>query len=425
MSEIKNNKNNMNFSFKINHISLFKKSDFNYSLQKQNMPKPKLIAIKELHNSKNKEKPFDIFLNPYQNLNIVPIIKENKNKINPLAEKSRIIRRHNMLRRIDFNINSIKPNKYSNKNLELNPYNTINDNLFFGNNDSNFNNNNKSNNYNCKYNYEKTIDLPFLSINNEEKSQSYKTIDLKNNDNINLFKDIKNTSIINNFSPSNISSPSIKYVNILKKYMKVLSNDKKKKTQSQNKRQLKLNYTDQSMIMNKKIDYSSNFEKYKNSRNKKNIFINTDNKSDESSSNDDNCDVKEIEKIISKSSHTLNPTKKKNYTTNIKFLNYSQNGEKKDYIFLNNLYRMKNDDLNYNHFNENRTSHNSFTKKLPNKINLKTQVNINMGRNRHYYKSLKCFNQSNTIDENNIFFLRKNNKIDTNLMPYNYKRKIM
>ena len=425
MSEIKNNKNNMNFSFKINHISLFKKSDFNFSLQKQNIPKSKLIAIKELHNSKDKEKPFDIFLNQTKNLNIVPIIKENKNKINPLAEKTRIIRRHNMLRRIDFNINSIKSIKYSNKNLELNSYNTINDNLFFGNNGSNFNNNNKSNNYNYNYNYEKTIDLPFLTINSEEKSQSYKTFDLKNNDNINLFKDIKNTLIINNFSPSNISSPSIKYVNILKKYMKVLSNDKKKKAQSQNKRQLKLNYTDQSMIMDKKIDFSSNFENNKNNRNKKNIFINTDNKSDESSSNDDNCDVKEIEKIISKSSHTLNPTKKKNYTTNIKFLNNSRNAGKKDYIFLNNLYRMKNDDINSNHFNENRTSHNSFMKNLSNKINLKTQGNINIGRNHHYYKSLKCFNQSNTIDENNIFFLRKNKKIDTNLMPYNYKRKIM
>ena len=54
------NKNNMNFSFKINHISLIKKSDFNYSLKKINIPKSKLIAIKELYNNKNKEKPLEI-----------------------------------------------------------------------------------------------------------------------------------------------------------------------------------------------------------------------------------------------------------------------------------------------------------------------------------------------------------------------------
>ena len=345
-------------------------------------------------------------MNPIQNLNIVPIIKENKNKINPLAEKSKIIRRHNILRRIDFNLNSIKANKYSsNKNIELNSYNNFNDNLFFGNNGSNFNNNNFSNLYHNSnnYNYEKTIDLPLLTINNEEKSQSYKTIDIKDNDVINLFKDIKNTKAINKISPSNISSPSIKYANILKKYMKILLNDKKKNSQSQNQRKLKLNYTDQSMIMDKKNDYSSNFEKYKNSGNKRDKCINTDNKSDESSSNDDNCDVKEIEKIISKSSHSLNPNKKTNYS-NIKFLNNSENVKKKNYIFLNNLYRMKNDDMNYNHFNENRTSHNSFMKHFTNKINLKSQGNFNKSRNHNYNKSLKCFN---------------------NLMPYNFKKKIL
>ena len=136
------NKNNINFSFKINHISLLNKSDFNYSLQKINLPKSKLIGIKELYNNINKEKPLEIFLNPIQNLNIIPITKENKNKINPLAEKSKIIRKHNMLRRIDFNLNSLKTNKYNNKNIKLNSYNNINDNLFFVNNGSNFNNNN-------------------------------------------------------------------------------------------------------------------------------------------------------------------------------------------------------------------------------------------------------------------------------------------
>ena len=395
------NKNNMNFSFKINHISLLKNSDFNYSLKKLNIPKSKLIAIKELHNNKNKEKPFDIFFNPIQNINITPIIKENKNKVNPLAEKSKIIRKHNMLRRIDFNINSIKSNKYRNKNMELSSYNNINDNLFFGNNASNFNNNSNnisnlysnSNNYNY-YNSEKTIDLPILTINNEEKTQSYKTIDIKHFDNINLFKN--------------------------------LTNNKKKNSQSQNQRKIKINFTDQSMIMDKKTDFSSNFEMYKNknSRNKKNIYIDSDNKrnDDESSSNDDNCDMKEIEKIISKSSHSLNSNKKKTYSTNIKFLNNSGNAEKKNYIFLNDLYRMKNDDMNYNHFNENRTSHNSFMKNFPNKINLKSQGNISVSRNHHYNKSLKFFNQNNTIDEKFFLFHRKNYKKDTKLMPYNYKK---
>ena len=154
------------------------------------------------------------------------------------------------------------------------------------------------------------------------------------------------------------------------------------------------------MIMDKKNDFFSNFEKYKNSRNKRDVYINTDNKSDESSSNDDNCDVKEIEKIISKSSNSLNPNKKNNYRTNIKFLSNREN-VKKNYIFLNNLYRMKNDDINYNHFNENLTSHNSFMKHFSNKINLKSQGNFNNSRNHHYNKSLKCFN---------------------NLMPYNYKK---
>ena len=184
--------------------------------------------------------------------------------------------------------------------------------------------------------------------------------------------------------------------------MKILSN-KKKKSQSQNQGTLKLNFIDQSMIMDKKNDLSSNYEKYESSRNKRNMGINTDNKMDESSSNDDNCDVKEIEKIISKSSNSLNPNKNINYRTNIKFLDKSEN-IKKNYIFLNNLYRMKNDDMNYNHFNENRTSNNSFMKDLSNKINLKRQGNINKSRNHHYNKSLKCFN---------------------NLMPYNNKKKIL
>jgi hypothetical protein len=198
--------------------------------------------------------------------------------------------------------------------------------------------------------------------------------------------------------------------------MKILSN-KKKKSQSQNQGTLKLNFTDQSMIMDKKNDSFSIYEKYESSRNKRNMGINTDNKIDESSSNDDNCDVKEIEKIISKSSHSLNPNKKTNYSTNIKFLNNSENVKKKNYIFLNNLYRMKNDDMNYNHFNENRTSNNS----LSNKKNLKSQGNIIKSRNHYNNKSLKCFNQNNTIDEKNLLFRRNKNKIDINLMPYNYK----
>ena len=100
MEEIKSHKYHINIgSFKINTISLLKQSNLNISLKKLNIPKSKLnLLIK----SKNIKNSFNIFFSP---IKINSENKENKKKLNPLLIKNKIVKKHNLLQKIDFNFN--------------------------------------------------------------------------------------------------------------------------------------------------------------------------------------------------------------------------------------------------------------------------------------------------------------------------------
>ena len=96
-------------SIKIHKISLLNQSGFKFSLKKVYVNQNKIDALKELMmNRKNTQKPFDIYFTPVQNINSNNFNKENNFKQNRLAEKSKIVKKHNILQKIDFNANIFK-----------------------------------------------------------------------------------------------------------------------------------------------------------------------------------------------------------------------------------------------------------------------------------------------------------------------------
>ena len=127
--------------FKLNRISLLKQSGFNILLKKVLVPKKKLDIYKNLLiNNKNIEKKFNFHFIPIQIINENEKIKGNHSKTNPLSEKNKIIKRHNILQKIDFNTNSLKNNpNLNNQNLEMNSNNNNKLNIY-NNNTSNFSN---------------------------------------------------------------------------------------------------------------------------------------------------------------------------------------------------------------------------------------------------------------------------------------------
>ena len=143
-------------SFKLNRISLLKQSGFNILLKKLYIPQRKLDIFKESLINNKGEKPFDIYFTPIQNINTNIKLKGNNYKTNPLSEKNKIIKRHNILKKIDFNTNSLKNNLDRNNKLELYLYN-------------NSNNNNYNNIYNTRTNLtinklnNEVLNLPFLT----------------------------------------------------------------------------------------------------------------------------------------------------------------------------------------------------------------------------------------------------------------------
>ena len=159
MSEKKKKLIKMNqASLKINRISLLNQSGFNFSLKKVIIPKSKLDFFKEISlKNKGKEKPFDIYFNPMQNMILNSKINDNHYKWTPLLEKNKIIRKHNILQKIDFNPNIVKNSP--NLKLELNINN---------NNNSNNNKNNKHNNNNNNHlrvlNKNKSNIKPYLPL---------------------------------------------------------------------------------------------------------------------------------------------------------------------------------------------------------------------------------------------------------------------
>ena len=428
MTEIRRRKNHININtLKISKISLLKQSNLNKPLKRLFLPKSKINKIRQIssvNNIKKSVKPFNIYFSPIDNHNINTNKKENNNKPNPLTEKNRIIKKHNILQKIDFNINQIK-NSGNNNNIkiELNLFNNIDNNLYIYNDISSLYNNtisthknNSSNisNKNNNNNFIQSLNLPLLTHNNKETFPNSNIV-LKNSK-ISLKKKAKTPSSLKNLKSYN-SSPSIKCLTILKHFNKLFTNEKIKNIQ--NLKRLKPNYTEQSL--NTKFDYFINNENNKGNNKNEEYIINNEN--EESSSNEDNCDIKEIEKIIST---TENENKKEfnSYNYNISSINNSENSRenKKDYILLDSLFKVKNYKINKKkNIKKSKTTRNIFLNDNSNKRN---ELNIgNNIENKNNNLKKNIFNINNNSKENNNLNEKKNINLQNYLMTYDYQNK--
>ena len=463
MSEIKKRRDYISIgSFKLNRISLLNQSNLNTSFEKLNIPKSKLVI-------NNTTMPFNIFFNPVRNIDSISKNRENNNKINPLTEKNKIIRKHNILQKIDFNINLIRNNKKENKKNSINLSNNINDNihdrlsLHINRITTNFHNSYKKNTNDSNLNKTLNLHLPFLTHIKENLNKNNSKSNLYNN--INLPKYINNSFLFNNWKNGNIISPPKKSINNLKKYSKIFTNDKIKKTYSQNLKKLKVNYTEHSMLKElNNLILNEHDEKDKKTKNDKNINLNNKNeelkisvqnnknndesdKNDNNDKNDDNnnsskdskddiCDINEIEKIISKSSYNIYPHNNNNKNSiNDNNTNYLLNKsgnepQNKKHMFLNSLYRMQK--INDNQFFEhNKTSFNNYMN-MKNKSSIKSNK-VSQGTNTEnrmdYLTSdmtSNIFNQNQTYFENDDnLYINEKNKNKKDLMSYNFKKKII
>lgn len=422
MSEIRKRKLHKEIgSFKLNRVSLINQSGFKFLLKKVIVNQNNLNTLKEIIiNNKNIEKPFDIYFTPISNIN--PNIKKKENKSNPLLEKNKIIKKHNILKKIDFNCSIVKNTEHSNKNNNFTLYKN-----------TNFSSGNKINN-------EISLNLPLLLNTNRENNNSSKKI------NINLHKNINMSSSYNNFQP-NICSPSIRIFNNIKKN-NLFTNEIIKNTCTDIPKTLKSNYTDKEIQTNLDFDYSLNKEKdnnHKDKATKKYNYINlhikmkhskSNEEIDESSSNEFN-DIKEIEKIISKSSlniyqhqnknkekHNKYNYDKKNYINVLNNSNYEE--EKDEYILLNSLYKIKNYKNHKNNNNkyfqwieQSHTSRSNYMK-TDNCMNKK----LNKGKKNYYYLNNNLFNKCNISKENNNANGKEKIKELDVFIPYNDKNKI-
>ena len=419
----------LNFgSLKINHISLLNQSGFNFSLKKVFINQKNLEKLKEfLFNHKNSEKPVDVYLTSIQSINNSINIKENNFQSNPLTKKNKIIKKHNILKRIDFNTNPLKDSDFNyNKGTDLNLLtHTPHNNLTYNN---NINSGNKVN--------ETTLNLPLLTNNNKEKNGPSKIIN-----NIHLYKYVnKSSPFINNndLEYFNISSPSVKVFNNIKNKKKnIFTNEKIKNSYYGTERiKAKKNYTDKEIqtnldeIMNNDGE-NKNIKKvycFSNNKNEKNNKLNEE-KDNESSSNDfDN--IKEIENIISKSSINIHSNEngnnyqnyiKHNFNKNnyINVLNNSENDidNKNEYILLKSLYKLKNDIKTNQFFEQSKTSRNIF---------LKTEQKTNQNSNISYLKkNINLFNSRKGYKDNKKLNKIKRIKDLGKLLLYDEKKKII
>lgn len=418
MAEIKRHKYHINIGpFKINSISLLKQSNLNMSLKKLNIPKSKLNILVKNKNIKNS---FNIFFTPIK-INLDN--KENKKKLNPLLIKNKIVKKHNLLQKLDFNLDSLKKNnaKSSNKNIKLKLHNNNSDFLYYNGYNTNINTNNLNSSNNIDL--DRTINFKNIThINNDLNQNSNNKIT-----NYNLFKHINTSPTFNNFTPLDNFSLYIKKLNIFGKYNELFTNDKLKKTYFQNPTKLKQSKT-QRLIINKK-DKDINSQTNKQSRNKSNILPNNktensknNNNNEESSSNEDNFDMKEIEKIISKSSYNFCSPKNSKYFKN-KLLNKNKSKlDVKNYIALNSLYRMKNYSKSNNlSFGRRKTPFNNYAKTH---ISNRLRISDESGNNNLYKNINNVCNKSSSENVNDLF----ESKIFYNhskLIPYKYKKKII
>ena len=432
--------------FKVNNISLLRQSGFNFPLKKIQINNNNLdIFTKILINNKKVEKPFNIYFTPIQKINPNKKNKNNKDKPYPLSEKNKIIRKHNILKKIDFNVNFNKDKTKNNLNIfnnKLTLYNTNNFNLKFRN----------------KINNEIELNLPFVAQTSREKKRD----SIKMN---NISKNLISSSSYNNFQSSKIfTSVNLNRSknNFNKKYNNIFTNEKIKNTYKEIPGRNKL-YIDKEIQTNLDFPKKKDEEKDQNIQKNENIekgesketdlnsikntnYINLNIKpkkfnitedNDESSNDLDN--MREIENIISKSSLNIHNERKVNNSFNItkndtfnhrnydiynknNYINFTNNTDKEnesknrnEFILLKNLYNAKYFQNHYNQFYEfSKTSRNIITN---------TECNINRiikkkksKKNNILNKNINLFNRSNFSKSN----LNKRSKIKEldDLMPY-------
>ena len=432
--------------FKVNNISLLRQSGFNFPLKKIQINNNNLdIFTKILINNKKVEKPFNIYFTPIQKINPNKKNKNNKDKPYPLSEKNKIIRKHNILKKIDFNVNFNKDKTKNNLNIfnnKLTLYNTNNFNLKFRN----------------KINNEIELNLPFVAQTSREKKRDSIKIN-------NISKNLISSSSYNNFQSSNNFTSVNLYRsknNFNKKYNNIFTNEKIKNTYKEIPGRNKL-YIDKEIQTNLDFPKKKDEEKDQNIQKNENIekgesketdlnsikntnYINLNIKpkkfnitedNDESSNDLDN--MREIENIISKSSLNIHNERKVNNSFNItkndtfnhrnydsynknNYINFTNNTDKEnesknrnEFILLKNLYNAKYFQNHYNQFYEfSKTSRNI----IPN-----TECNINRiikkkksKKNNILNKNINLFNRSNFSKSN----LNKRSKIKEldDLMPY-------
>ena len=288
-------------SFKLNRISLLNQSQFN----------PLLYSIYKINNKMN-------------------LLQQERNKINPLTRKNKIIKKHNILKKIDFNINSNQANQQKHNNIYTNKSSLL---------------NNKSRLIKSPYEHRASnnIYLPILAYNNNLMILNSN----KNNDNsfrkLNQNNNMKNS---NSFTFNSILSknnfPNSSKNNNLPYFNNITRNDTIKS--------FRPNFTNKEIQTSEELislEYQRNNKNENNkSRNKAYKIViksklNSNEKNDEDSSDDFDY-KKEIEKIIT--------TKSKSNIKYLKGINdyYTNNNSKTrntndtNYISLRSLFKIKN-----------------------------------------------------------------------------------
>ena len=335
-------------SFKLNRISLLNQSQFN----------PLLYSIYKINNKMN-------------------LLQQERNKINPLTRKNKIIKKHNILKKIDFNINSNQAYQQKNNNIYTNKSILL---------------NNRSRLIKSPYEHRATnnIHLPILAYNNNLMILNSN----KNNDNSfrKLYQN-NNMKNSNSFTFNSILSknhfPNSSKNNNLPNLNDITRNDTIKS--------FRPNFTNKEIQTSEELislEYQHNNKNENNkSRNKAYKIVikskfNHNEKNDEDSSDDFDY-KKEIEKIIT--------TKSKSNIKNLKGINdyYTNNNSKTrnkndtNYISLRSLYKIKsfkNDKSDIFHQTEQEVKliplrNKKIDKNFINKINFIQRNNLNL---RHH-----------------------------------------
>ena len=210
--------------FKIKNISLLNQFGFNFSHNNLKF-KEKII------NDKESENPMEIYCSPIQKKGKNFKIENYKEK--SLSKNNKIIKKRNILQKIDFNTYSI--NNYINKKKKIQF-------CIYNNNIINYNSNLKIS--------DKTIGLPLLITTNFEENQKFR------NNKINISSSFNNFLSSNFFSSTssplkyfnNIKNKNNKYRNIL--YKNIFTNEKQNNSYNDTQKKLKPNHSDKEIQTN-------------------------------------------------------------------------------------------------------------------------------------------------------------------------------